>query len=431
MKIELVDVENCVKKISIEVPKDKVDEEKKAVFAELSRQAHIPGFRKGKVPQKILEKRYGKSALGDAAERLIRDAYREAIEKNSLNPVGDPVIENVNFDDGAPLSFSATVEVLPEVNLKDYDGVPVKKKTRKVSDDDVNRALEQYRENLARLEPVTGRPAADGDFVIIDYKANRDGKEVSPLTGQARQIYLRQDDMLEGVYAGVRGMSQGEEKTFKAILPKEFPDPELAGADLEFYVKLNEIKAKVLPALDDNLAKEVSEFDTLEGLRESISRGLARRNESMAANGLREDIVSHLIKENSFDLPPRMVERRTALMAERTEKRFRESGVDMAGSEYKREDFMARYREGAEREIREEIILASAARKEKVEVTEADLNHEIADLARMLGQPEVVVKAKLSQGDGLIGLYQKAVFDKAYQAVSAKMKIEEEEAKEN
>ena len=427
MKIELEDAGVCVKKISIEVPKDKVEEERKAVFAEMARQAHIPGFRKGKVPHKILEKRFGPSALGDAADRLIRGAYREALEKNNLNPVGDPIIENVHFHEGSPLSFSATVEVLPEVELKDYEGTVLKKKVAQVSEDEVTRALDRYRENMARLEPVLDRPAAEGDFVIMDYRASREGKEVAPLTGQGKQVHLVKDDMLEGVYSGIVGMNKGEEKTFTATLPKEFPDPELAGAQLEFYAKVNEIKAKILPALDDNLAKDVSEFDTLDGLKDSIRRGIIRRNESMAENALREEVVSHLIKENPFGLPPRMVERRTSAIAERTEKRFRDSGVAMDGSHYNRDAFMPRFQESAEREIREEIVLASAARKEKVEVTEADINHEIGELARILGQPEDMLKARLAQGDGLIGLYQKAVFDKAYQAVLGKMKIEEEQ----
>jgi len=426
LKIDLVDIESCVKKISIQVPQEKVEQEKIAVFAELAKSANIPGFRKGKAPKKIIEQRYGKSALGDVAQRLINDAYRQALEKNNLNPVGDPVIEDISFEENAPLSFSATVEVLPEVELKDYTGTVVKKKVAKVTEAEVDKAIDSYRERMARMTPVTGRAAADGDYVHIDYKATRDGAEVAPLSGQGKQVHLRQDDMLEGIYSGIRGMSPGEEKTFKATMPKEFPDASLAGVELEFYVKVIDIKEKTLPAADDNLAREISEFDNMEAFRDSLNRSMQRRNQTMADNNLRDEVLGLLIQENPFDLPPRMVERRARALAERTERRFAESGVDMTSSEYRREDFMARFQESAGREIREEIVLASVARQEKTQVTEADINHEIGHLARMIGQPEDVVKAQLSQSDGLAGLYQKIVFDKAYKAVLEKMKIEEE-----
>ncbi|MDH5511152.1 MAG: trigger factor [Nitrospinota bacterium] len=429
MKIELSDIESCVKKLTIEVPQDKVEKEKSVVYAELAKSANIPGFRKGKAPKKILEQRYGRSALGDVAQRLIQDSYRQALEEKNLSPVGDPVIEDISFEENSPLSFSATVEVLPEVELKEYEGAVVKKKMAQVTDDEVDKTINQYRERMARLEPVEDRAAEDEDFVVMDFRATRDGAEVPPLTGQGKQVHLRPDDMLEAVYGGIRGMKKGEEKTFTASLPKEFPDPDLAGADLEFYVKVNDIKKKVLPAADDELAKEVSEFDTLAGFRESIGRTIKRRNESMAENDLRKEVIAMLISQNAFDLPPRMVERRANILAERTETRFRESGVDMGQGHYNRKDFLERYRESAELEIREEIILASVARKEKVEVSEEDLSLEISELSRMLGQPENVVKGHLSQNDGMMGLYQKVVFDKAYNTVLGKLKIEETEEK--
>ncbi|MDH5638655.1 MAG: trigger factor [Nitrospinota bacterium] len=429
MKIELSEIESCVKKLTIEVPQDKVEQEKSVVYAELARSANIPGFRKGKAPKKILEQRYGKSALGDVAQRLIQDSYRQALEEKKLSPVGDPVIEDISFEENAPLSFSATVEVLPEVELKEYQGAVVKKKVAQVADDEVEKTIDQYRERMARLEPVEDRAAENDDFVVMDFRATRDGVEVPPLTGQGKQVHLQPDDMLEAVYSGIRGMKKGEEKTFNAALPKEFPDPDLAGADLEFYVKVNDIKKKVLPEVDDELAREVSEFDTMTAFRESISRTIKRRNESMAENDLRKEVIALLISQNSFDLPPKMVEKRADVLAERTETRFRESGVDMNQGHYNRNDFIERYRESAELEIREEIILASVARTEKVEVSEEDLTREISELSRMLGQPEDVIKTQLSQNDGMMGLYQKVVFDKAYNTVLGKLKIEETEEK--
>ena len=426
MKIELEEIESCVKKISVEIPIERIEEEKKSIFIEIGKTANVPGFRKGKAPQKILEQRFGRHALNDAAQKLIKDSYYEAVEKNQLNPVGDPEFENVSYEDGKPLVFSAIIEVLPDVELEEYAGAVMKKKILPVDEKEVEDTINSYRERAAQIAPVEGRQAQEDDFVNIDYKASKDGNEISALVGENRQIHLKQGGMLEAVSQAIIGMNKGEEKTFTAPLPKEFPDPELAGADLEFYVKVNGISERILPELDDEFAKSVSEFSDMEGFRNSVKTSIQRRNESMAVNDLRTEVLSMLIEKNPFDLPPKMVERRAQTLAERTEGRFRDSGVDMGGSEYKRENFMERFKENAQREIREEVILASVVRQEKIEATEDELNSEIARISKMFGQPEEVIRKQLAESHGLAGLYQQVVFDKAYNTVVGKLTIEEE-----
>ncbi|MBI4829148.1 MAG: trigger factor [Nitrospinae bacterium] len=426
MKIELQDVESCVKKIIVEVPAERVNQEKTALFNELAREVTLPGFRKGKAPRKAIEKRYGKSILGDAAERLIQDAFRKAVEDNKLRTVGDPMVDNINIEENQPLTFTATVEVLPEITVKDVAGLAFTRKIAKVTDAEIDRILEGYRQRHARFEPVEGRAVREGDYPIIDFTSRHNGAPVPSLQGQNKQVTVNKEDMLEGVLSNLIGMNKGEEKTFTAALPKEFPDPELAGADLEFTVKVNEIKAKTLPELNDEFAQEISESETMEALRTLLRENLEERNRSMADNDLRAQIVSRLIADNTFDLPPRMVEKHAEHLAERANRRFAERGVDLS-SGFDFEKFREKHLQDAATEIREQVILSTFARGVGVDVTAEDLEAGITRVAGMMGEPLQSVRERLMShgGQGLERMAQNLLLEKAYDALKAKLTIED------
>lgn len=426
MKIELQDVEPCVKKIKIEVPVEKVDEEKSAIYREISKTATIPGFRKGRAPRSVLERMYSKSVLGDAAQRIIQAAYREAIEKNDLKPIGDPIVDDISVEDSKPLSFTATVEVFPEVSLKDVSDIKLTRKIHKASDKEIDNVLEQYRERQARFEPVEGRTVEDGDFVFMDYSASHNGQPVKNFEGKNRQVHVSSENMLAGFHEGVLGVAKGEEKEFEAELPKEFPDPELAGAKVTFHVKVNEIKKKILPDIDDQLAKEVSEFDTLDELKEDIRKKLEERNRSAADNTLRDELLTKLIEDNPIDLAPSLVERQTEAVAERTERNFKSQGIDLRQAGLDDVGIKERSREEAVRMLKEQAIVSAFGKAEGIQVTEADIDAEIEKIANMMGQPVEVTKNQLSNADSVSGLAHQAFTDKVYAAIMDKITIEDE-----
>lgn len=431
MKIELEDIESCVKKISIEVPLERVNEEKSAIYAEISKTASLPGFRKGKVPRSIIEKRFAKSVLGDAANKVIQDAYREAIESKNLRPVGEPAVDNVKIEENEPISFTATVEVFPEVKLEEIKGLKFERKIRPATDKEIGEVLDNYRERNARFEPVEDRGVDEDDYPMIDYSATKDGEKIDVLSGSNKQVRIAKEDMLGDVHKNLLGMKKGEEKTFESELPKEFPDPELAGAKVDFTVKVNEIKRKVLPELDDQLAKEVSSFDTLDELKADLKKNIEQRNESMADNDLREEILGKLIELHSIDLPPKLVEANAHSIAERTQRRFAQQGIDMSSSGLDNEKFMDKYREDSVREIKEQAILAAYAEAKGVEVTDEDMYDEIKSLAQMMGQPVDATKQQLEQSNGLEGLRHKTMTDKVYKAMMSEMTIEDKIVEED
>ena len=425
MKIELQDIESCVKKISVEVPLERVNEEKSAVYAELSKTVNIPGFRKGKVPRNILEKRMSQSVLTESAQRLMDKAYREAIETNKLQPISDPKIDDVTIEEGTPISFTATIEIYPTVELGDIAGLEFERKVAQVSDSSVDKIIDEMRERHAGFEPVEDRAIEDGDFPLLDFSATKDGEEISMLKGENKQVRISEEDMLKGFHSNVIGMKKGEEKSFEANLPKEFPDPELADANIKFTVKVNEIKQKVLPTADDDFAKEASQFETIDELKADIRKGLEERNSNMAEEGLRQEIMKTLVEKNPFELPPGMVDKTAESMAKRALQRMSEGGGDLQSAGLDNDKLKESMREGAVREIKEEAILAEFGKKEKVDVSEEEMNNEVESLAKMMGQPAEDIRRQLGNSGGMTGLYHKVLTDKIFKEILNKLSIKD------
>lgn len=425
MKIELEEIRPCVKKITVEAPAERVDEEKRAIYRELARTATAPGFRKGRVPMSVLEKMYSKSVLSQAAQRVIQSAYREAVDTHNLRPVGDPMVDEIRIEDNQPLTFTATVETFPEVKLKDVSGISLKRGIRKVAEEEIDRIIEHYRERQARFEPVEDRPVEEGDFVIIDYSAERDGAPVENFRGENRQVEVSKENMLAGFHSGVVGMSRGEEKEFRAALPKEFPDPELAGVELDFKVRVNEIKRKVLPEADDHLASEVSEFDTMEKFRADLRGILEERARSEADNTLREDLLTRLIEDNPFELAPSLVERQAEALARRFEQRLKSQGVDLSEAGGSAAAIKEKSVEEAERMLKEQVILSAYGRGKGIEVTGEDIDAEVERIAGMMGQTAEATRRQLAESDGLSSVARQAFSEKVYAAIMGEITIED------
>ncbi len=426
MKIELQDVESCVKKISIEVPIETINEEKSAVYDELAKTVDIPGFRKGKIPRKVLEKRMSKSVLAESAQRLMDKAYREAIESNKLQPISEPKIDNVTIEEDVPLSFTATIETFPEFEIGDITGLEFERKIAPVTDASVDNIVNEMRERHARFEPVDDRAIEEDDYPLLDYSATKDGEEVSMLKGENKQVNVSKTDMLKGFHENVLGMKKGEEKEFDAQLPKEFPDPELAEANIHFKVKVNEIKKKVLPEPDDDFAKETSQFETMAELRDDLRQGLEERNNSMADEGLRNEIMNTLIEKNPFDLPPGMIDKTAESMAKQAGQRFAAGGGDLENSGFELDKVKEDMRDNAIREIKEEAIMAEFAKKENTDVSEEDLDKEIDTLAKMMGQPMEETRNQLANSGGINGLYHKVFKDKVFNEIKNKVTIKDQ-----
>lgn len=438
MKVDLEEIEPCVKRISIEISTKEVEEKKNSAYREIAKTANIPGFRKGHVPRKVLEKMYEDRVHGDIAQRMVQDAFQETLATHKIKPVGEPKISEVNIDAGAPITFTATLEVFPDLAIEGLEDMTFTRKYKKADDEAVLKILEQYRERSARFESVEGRKVEEGDFAMIDYSGTSDGKELEHFKGENRQVEVTRGDMMSGFYEQIIGMQKGEEKEFSVNLPDDFPDEKLKGAPVDFVVKLNEIRVKTLPEIDDEFAKEVSEFDTLDEFKTDIKRIIEEQYRSSADFGVRKELIERLIEDLAIDLPPGLVKKQANSHLDRAKKAAKseaggdkpekEAGADNDKPDESPEDGALREKSrlDAVRSLKEQAIISCYGMKEGLEVTEAEINHELAGIARMLNQTLDATKDQLGRGEQLEGITAKVFTDKVYEDMLSKVTIEDQ-----
>lgn len=428
MKIEMIDVEPCVKKLVFEVPVERVDEEKEVAYRELSKSVTIPGFRKGHVPKRLLEQKYHKNVMGDVARKLIEEAYREGLEKNSLKPAGEPTVDDVNLEEKKPLTFTATVEIFPNIELVDFSGWTLTRKIKTVPDKEMDDILKHYQQEQSWFEPVVRDVVEEGDYPIIDYSASKeDGTLVEHFAGRNKQIEISSEGMLGDFQAGIIGMKKGEEKEFDVKLPKEFPIADMSDTMIRFKVKVHEIKKKVTPEINNELVKTISKFETVDEFKADLRKQLEKRNREMAENDLYESLIDKLIEENKFDLPKKTVERQAMMISNREEHKLKIQGFKPGEEGRDPEKIHDKHRKSAERILREEVILATFAKDKNLEVTKEDIDRQVASMAKSMKQSvEKVYELIKESGQGLDGLTHHAFREKALNAILENITIEDE-----
>ncbi|MDH5543008.1 MAG: trigger factor [Nitrospinota bacterium] len=369
IKIETTDVQPCVKKLDIEIPEPLVSKEYAKALNSIRKTAAVQGFRKGKAPKEILEKLYSHSLLLEVGQKMINDSYEKAVTDKKVRVYGDPAIENVVVEQGKPISYSATVETIPEVKLPDYSSWSFDKKIEKLDESEVEKPIQNTLEQFAELVPADENPVKEGDFIIADYSATMDGKVMENMTGENREMIIdsSEGNLLASFFEQIIGMKKGEEKEFTVKLSKQFPDPELADKEALFKVKIHSIKEKKLPELNDEFVSTNTSFKTVEEMKESIRKNQTENLKRKAEEMLRMEIVDKFIKETKFELPPNMVGEYANMHANRVRERARWSGIDLEKSPgFKKDEFEKACLVEGERLAREDVIISAISEQADV-----------------------------------------------------------------
>ncbi|HHP51372.1 MAG TPA: trigger factor [Moorella mulderi] len=377
--------------MEIEVDPSQVEKAVDQAYRRLVKQVDIPGFRKGRAPRFILEKHLGKEALyREAAEIIIPQAFEEAVAKHSLEPLTRPQIEILKLAKGEPLVFKATVEVKPEVQLGPYKGIELEKPEPRVTEEEVGEYLKMLQEHHALFENVEEDPAREGDMVTISFKGKVEGKELPQLQEENYTVQIGSGRLIPGFEEQLVGARLGETRTVKLIFPGDYPRQELAGKEATFTVTIKAIKRKKLPPLDDEFAKEVSEWETLEELREDIRKRLLKRREEEIEAALRQLAISKVAASSSVEVPPALVEEQLRRRWRDLEHNLRVRQIEvqefLQASGKTIEDLLAEWRPGAELDAKTELVLETIAKAENIQVEEKELEEEIARSASMLGR---------------------------------------------
>jgi trigger factor len=386
--------------LEIEIPPEMSKQAYEQVIQEFTRSVNIPGFRKGKVPRQVLIQRFGSTRLKAAAlEELVQDGIKKAVEQESIDAIGNPRLKTsfdeliTQYEPGSTLTFSATIDVQPEVKLNQHTGFTVQAEEVKYDPSRVDQVLEDYRSRAATLIPVEGRSAEKGDVAVVDYVGritNEDGEteEFPGGTAEDFQVELTEGRFIEGFIDGIIGMNPGETKEVEVTFPEGYPQEQLAGKPAVFTITLKEIKAKDLPDLDDDFAQDISEFETLEELRNSLETRYREEAEEGTKSNKESALINTLVKNLEVDLPETLVDRELEYMLTQTVMRLQNQGVDV--KKLLTREVVGELRERSRPEaidrIKRTLALGEVAKKESIQVDNEAVKARIKELVAQYGE---------------------------------------------
>jgi len=399
MKTRIKNKEEGTKILQIEIPPDLVEKVAEEVYQEIKRFAKIPGFRVGSVPQDLLEKHYSKDAKAEILKKLIPQGYKRAIETHKVIPIGFPSIFNISFEKGKPLTFEAQVDIKPNVKLRNYKGIKVKKKRISLSQEELDDAFSRLRDVYAKYTDVA-RAVKKGDYAVCDVEAFMEGK---PITKKNNNMWILADKetSLLGMGEELVGLTKGQTKEMETKLPETYPDKKYAGKPAKFKILVKEVKEKELPLLDDAFAKDLK-VDNLEALKKEIESGLFKRKENALKMDMENQILDKLLKGNKFTVPASIVHRQKEALAKRMESELLRKGLHKDEVAKKLVEVEQKLKEDARDKVRIYFILDDIALKEKIEINDKDIDERLKSLALSTGQSQDEVK-KYYEKENLLG----------------------------
>lgn len=387
MQINVESLSSIKKRINFEIPPERVASEVEKVYGEIRKHAAIKGFRKGKVPKELIEKYYSDKMADDVLKNIVNDTYFKALTDEKIYPVSHPVIESDVLKVGEAFKYSATVEIFPDVVVKDYAGLEVKKEKYIFNEEVVANRLKEMQENMSHLEPAdAGRSAMNGDFVTFDFKGFMDGEPFEGGAANDFQLELGSGRFIPGFEAQIVGLKAGDEGEIKVTFPENYGKQDLAGKEATFAVSIKEIKVKVLPELNDDFAKDFGEFESLDQLKSKISEVYALQENERIETELRERLIKALIVKNSFEVPESLVDNQLNFMLENSKKRLAAQRLTLEMMGLNDEGYKAQFRSVAETQVKGSLLLEALAGQEAIQVSDGDLNDKMKLIAEQNNQ---------------------------------------------
>jgi trigger factor len=426
VKTEFIDVSDTQKNLVVEIPSTVVDAEIDKVARDYSKAARVPGFRPGKVPAKVVRQRFRDQILHDVAHGLIPRAVDEALRERGVEPVDTPDIRDVVVEEGQPLKFTATFETVPPIEPGDYASITLHPKPAAVDDAAVEDALANLRDRAARYEPVEGRGIDMGDSVVMDLvrtatpKQEPDeplvviaGEPTPPKAPVEPQTDKHQDVTVEigaaanppGFDAQLVGLQEGHEKTFDVRYPDDYAIEELAGTTVNYAVTVKAVRKRVVPPLDDELAKDLGDFENLDALRTRVRGDLEHEAMHDAERELRSELLKQLAARVTFEVPASLLDREIDRRMEDFVRRLMDQPIDPMKVNINWEEFREKQREAASEAVRSALALDEVARREHIAASEEDVDAEVERYAERSGRSAAAVRAKLEKEGGIARLY--------------------------
>ncbi len=414
MKVTVEDVSSVKKIIHVEIPEDTVSGELDNAYKELKKTAKIKGFRPGKAPRSVLERMYKKDVHADVTSKLIQESVFAAIEEKSLNIVAPPQIDPPVLEDKKGYAYQATVEVYPEIPDVDFKGLSLKKTLYRVTDQEIDLQLKMVQRSMTEQAPVEeDRPVAENDFVLIDYEGFKDGKAFAETQKTQNFTMKIGDKVISGQLDDqIIGMKKGDVKDIVVLFPQDHFNPKLANQTITFHVALVQIRKEVVPAIDDELAKKVGVYQSLEELKDAVRQNMQKGYDQRAEQEINEQIFSALIEKTAFEVPGPMTDMELEGIISDTERSLNYRNLSMQDLGMTREGLSEKYRDTAEKQVRRHLILNKIIDQEKLELSDEDMEKGLREMAEAVGQTAEQIKQYYEQNQEKMGFLKHTLLEK-------------------
>jgi trigger factor len=421
----------CKKLVRIEVEAKEVEAAFEDVGKTFVREAALPGFRAGKAPREMILKRFEKEIQDEVKRKLIPDAYHKAVKEQNVNVFGYPDIEEIQFGRGQPLQFAATVETQPEFELPEYRGLPAKRETTKVTEQDIDRALEVLRDRQAKFQKVE-RAVKEGDFVVVNYRGTCDGQAITEIAPAAKGlteqkgfwIEVKNDSFIPGFAPQLIGAQAGDKRTVNVDFGADFVTPQLAGKQGVYEVEVMEVKEKILPEFNDAFAQSY-EAENLAKLRTGVRADLQNELNSKTSRSIRNQVVNALLSRLNFDLPESIVSQETRHVVYDIVGENQKRGVSKETLDAQKDQIYSLANKSAKERVKAGFIFNRIAQQEGIKLTEQEINARIVVLAQQYQMPAQKFLKELEKRNGLPEIYEQLLNEKVITFLQENARIED------
>lgn len=431
MNVSVENLAPCKKLVRVEIEAQQVDETFDSITKDFQKHASLPGFRPGKAPKDMVLRKYEKDITDEVKRKLINDSYRKAVDEKKLDVVGYPDIEEIQFGRGQTLQFAATIETAPEFEVPEYKGIPVKKEARKVTDEDVEKAIDALRQQQINFKTVE-RPAQTGDIVVVNYTGTSEGKPITEIAATAKGLTEQKNFWVEmeskafipGFADQLLGSKAGDKRTVNVDFPADFVTAELQGKKGAYAVEVVEVKEKLLPAVDDTFAKSFG-AENVEKLREGVRRDLENELTYSQNKSVRNQIIHSLLNRVTFELPESAVAHETRNAVWDIVRENQKRGISRELIEQEKDRIYSAATQGAKERVKVSFLLQKIAEKENIKVSQEEVARRVQMLASMYQIPPEKFVKDLQKRNGFVEIYDQIANDKVLDLLQQNAKMEE------
>ncbi len=408
MKVAVEKIDNNTAQLNIEIDADTAAQEYNKACRKISERVNIPGFRKGKAPRSVVEKYVGVERVQkDTLDRVLPNVFADAISENQLEIISEPIVDSFNFEIGKPLEVVAKLELRPEVKLPEYKNTKVEIKEFKHPENAVENELKALSERFATLDSVVDRETTDKDIVIMDFAGSVDGETIKGGTAKNYQLDLANSNFIPGFAEQLIGKKIGEDFKINVTFPENYHDENLKGKEAEFEIKINEIKEKVVPELNDELAKKIGPFDSLESLKSDITSYLEKTQKLENETRAQKELIDKIVDQTKVEIPDSMINREAKVLMQEFQEKMKSQGVawEQVIDQQGHENVWNNLRSDAEKRVKNSLVLGEIAKVEEIKVDDNDFFEKVKEVAAMYGTDEKTVYKQMAQNPGMAQIF--------------------------